>query len=83
MIFDKIHPVYFFIAFAFGLFYCYITKPQPQVVMKFPTPVNAGKIVYKHTDGSCYKYKADKTECPLDRSKIKDQPLSEDFQESK
>ena len=72
---SKIHPIYFIIAFTFGLFFCYLTHPKPQVVMKFPSPYNAGQVTYKGEDDSCYKFKADKVECPMDRSLIKAQPV--------
>ncbi len=75
--FERIHPLYFFLAFAIGLFFCYITNPTPEMVLKFPSPYNAGNIVYKDKSDSCYKYKADKVECPIDKSLIKDQPIVE------
>ncbi len=75
---NKIHPIYFIIAFAVGLFYCYITHPKPEVILKFPSPYNAGHVIYKNeNDESCYRYKADRVECPLDKSLIKPQPISE------
>lgn len=82
MFFEKIHPFYFFLAFAVGLFYCYITNPKPELVMKFPSPQNAGKIVYHDKENNCYKYKADKVSCPSDKKMIKDQPIQEDFKAS-
>jgi hypothetical protein len=75
MFFDKIRPLYFIIAFTFGLLYCYLTKPKPNFVMKFPSPVNADNVTYKNEDGSCYKYKASKEECPIDKKLIKPQPI--------
>lgn len=77
MLFDKIQPLYFFLAFAVGLLYCYISKPPPQIIMKFPSPYNAGQVTYKNEDGTCYKIKSDKSSCPLDKSLIKSQPVSE------
>lgn len=77
MLFDKIHPLYFFVAFGIGLFFCYISKPQPKLILKFPSPVNVGQVTYKTDDGSCYKFKADKESCPADKSKIKAQPVGE------
>ena len=73
---SKIHPLYFIMAFAVGLLFCYLTHPKPDVIVKFPSPYNAGQIVYKDSEDACYKYKADKVSCPLDRSQIKPQPLS-------
>ena len=76
MFFDKIQPLYFLVAFGLGLLYCYISKPKPQVVLKFPSPTNVGKVTYKSGDGSCYKFKANKESCPLDKDLIKPQPLN-------
>ena len=79
MFLDKIHPFYFFLAFAIGLMYCYVTKPRPELVLKFPSPYNAGKITYSDKAENCYKYRADKVNCPTDKNAIKDQPILEDF----
>lgn len=73
---SKIHPIYFIISFAIGLLYCYIAHPKPDVVVKFPSPYNAGQVLYKNDDDTCYRYKADKVACPLDKSLIKPQPIS-------
>jgi hypothetical protein len=78
MFFDKIRPLYFFLAFAVGILYCYIVSPKPQLIMKFPSPYNAGKITYTDKADNCYKYKADKVDCPTDASIIKDQPIIAD-----
>lgn len=78
MLFDKIQPLYFFIAFAVGILYCYISSPKPKLIMKFPSPYNAGKVVYSDKADNCYKYKADKVDCPIDKSVIKDQPIIDD-----
>lgn len=80
-IFAKINPFYFFIAFAIGLFFVYIVTPPPEVIVKFPSPFNAGKIVYKDKSDTCYVYKADNVACPKDKSAIKPQPLFEDYGE--
>jgi hypothetical protein len=72
---SKIHPFYFFLSFAVGLLVCYVTNPKPEVIVKFPSPYNAGQVTYKGDDNTCYKYKADKVQCPLDKSMIKPQPV--------
>lgn len=72
---NKIHPFYFFLSFAVGLLVCYVTNPKPEIIMKFPSPQNAGHITYKGDNDTCYKYKADKVQCPLDKGLIKPQPI--------
>lgn len=68
---DHIDPLYFLVALCLGLLYTYLTAPQPQIVIKYPTPFNAGKITYMDQNDVCYKYQMKKVECPTDRSKIK------------
>ena len=71
-----IKPLYFFLAFAVGLIFVYFTSPPPEIVMKFPSPYNSGKIKYKDelTD-ACYVYEAVASACPADQSLIKMQPM--------
>lgn len=75
----RIRPAYFFGAFAIGLLVCYLMTPSPQVVVKFPSPFNAGQVVYKDKASGCFKFNADKVTCPLDGKGIKAQPIMEDF----
>ncbi len=76
---SRINSFYFFVSFAIGLLFVYVSAPAPEVVVKFPSPYNAGKVTYKDKSDTCYKYKADKVLCPIDKSIIKPQPLFEDF----
>lgn len=79
MFFDKINPLVFFISFGIGLLVCYVYNPKPKVIVKFPSPYNAGKVLYKDNSDSCYKYNASKVACPIDKDLIKEQPIQEDF----
>ena len=58
MISKYIIPFYFFIALFIGLFVAYVSTPVPHVIIKYPTPENAGKIIYRDDADVCYKYKA-------------------------
>ena len=68
---DYINPVAFLIALFIGLFLTYIYSPPKKIIIKWPTPENAGKIIYKDHSDSCYKYKANEINCPEDKTKIK------------
>lgn len=83
MLFDKIRPVPFFIAFAVGILICYLTNPVPELVIKFPTPGSAGNIIYRDKLDNCFIYRANKVACPQDSNKIRPQPVTlEDFETS-
>jgi hypothetical protein len=70
-ILDYIDPLYFLIALTVGLIFTYLTAPQPQMVIKYPTPFNAGKVTYVDQNDVCYKYQMKKVTCPVDQSKVK------------
>lgn len=62
----KIRLAIFLICFSVGMLYVYAVTPTKRAIVKYPTPYNAGKIIYKdETDGTCYKYKAEQTDCPV------------------
>jgi len=45
------------------MFYVYIAAPKPKIIIKYPTPYNANKIVYRNDNDICYKYKVDEIKC--------------------
>jgi len=71
----QINWVAFLIAFAVGIMYVYTVNPPQKVVLKYPNPYNAGKIVYRDATNTCFVFDAVKVLCPSDKSKIKQQPI--------
>ena len=67
---DYIDPLVFLIALSAGLVYTYLSTPQPQIIIKYPTPFNVGKVKYVDDSGVCYRYKMNKVMCPNDKTKI-------------
>jgi hypothetical protein len=54
----------FIIAFSIGILYVYISTPKPVVIIKYPTPYNANKIVYRNPNSEmCYKYEVEEVKC--------------------
>jgi hypothetical protein len=80
--FECIRAGYFFTALALGLMYVYMWTPPPQVVVKFPSPYNAGKVIYRDRDHNCVKYRSERVTCPMDQSKVRPQPIMEEFRSS-
>lgn len=67
--------MFFLCAFAVGLFFVYIFQPQPNIVVKFPSPYNQETIYKNEKTKSCYKYNAENVSCPMDYSLIRPQPI--------
>ncbi len=63
----------FIIALGIGLLVTYVTVPAPKLVIQFPTPFNAGKVVYaghpitsseeKQEGGKAPEFPADAGDC--------------------
>jgi hypothetical protein len=76
----QLRPLWFFAAFAAGLLACYIMTPAPEVVLKFPSPYNAGNVVYNDKAHNCFVYNSTEVACPKDGKGVRPQPIvSESF----
>ena len=54
-----------------GIFFAYITGPQQQVIMVYPTPDNNNKLSFKDKSDTCYKFVSKEVKCPNDITKIR------------
>jgi len=72
---DKINPYVFLIAFCIGIFMCYITQPEPKIIIKHPRPDNVDHVVYRDNNEDCYKYESLEVDCPADRKLVLEHPL--------
>ena len=53
----------FLCGLAVGIFVVYILKPAPMVIHKIPNLENAGELVYKDRNGTCFSYDAKQVDC--------------------
>ena len=72
---DKIDPLFFLISLCIGLFLTYIFTPQPDIIIKYPTPENALQEIYKDDADNCFKFNSKEVPCPKDISDIKSIPM--------
>lgn len=70
-----LHWPSFIIAFALGILYVYLTVPPKHVLLKHPTPFNAGKVTYHDDTGTCFVFKAKELPCPQDPALVADHPI--------
>jgi hypothetical protein len=75
MILDKINPYVFIVCFCIGIFICYITQPEPKIIIQHPRPDNVHKVVYKDDNHDCYKYESEEVDCPADMRMAIDHPI--------
>jgi len=66
----------FILGLIVGVIAILFIKPPENVIYKYPTPDNAGKVIYKDNNGVCYKYSAKEVSCDKNESRLKDFPLN-------
>jgi hypothetical protein len=69
-------------AFALGVAYIYVKSEKPVIVVRWPTPINAGKSVYTDATGDCFVYDAVKAECTADATAPKPAEKPEQLDDS-
>ena len=74
-IFSKIDIPIFLVSFMIGLFMCYLTHPQPKIIIKYPTP--DGDDIFIDDTNTCYKYFSEEVKCPDDKSLINEIPIQQ------
>ena len=73
---DHIRPIPLLAGVVLGIIGFLFVKPPQNVVLKYPTPENAGKIVYKDKNGICYQYKAMSVDCDKNEGRLTEFPIS-------
>ena len=74
-LFDNIQFFPMLISFAVGVFVVYVLKPAPLVIMKYPNLENAGKLIYRDRNGTCFVYETKEVDCNANEGRIKPLPL--------
>ena len=65
----------FLLGFFFGIFFVYILKPAPMVIMKYPNLENTADVIYRDRNGTCFKYETKTVDCDKHEDRIKPYPL--------
>jgi hypothetical protein len=70
----RLYPFVFGI--IIGIISIYFVTPKKEVIHRYPTPDNTGKLTYKDKNGICYKYNAITVDCDKNESRLRDFPLN-------
>jgi hypothetical protein len=73
--FNQLQLLPLLVGLFLGMFMVYVLKPSPNIVYKYPTLDNAGKVVYQDRNGVCFKYHADTVDCNKNEDRITVYPL--------
>ena len=70
-------PIVFIVSLCLGIFFVYLITPLPKVIVKYPTPENSGRVIYKDEAHNCFKIISKEVNCPKNKKEIKSIPLQE------
>jgi hypothetical protein len=65
----------FLFGLTFGIFVVYILKPAAMVITKYPNMENAGDVVYRDRNGTCFQYETKEIDCDKAEDRIRPYPL--------
>ena len=74
-IFNHISFPIFLISISVGLFYVYISVPNPKVIYVYPTPDNIAKFQYKDNADNCFTFDAKEVSCAKAKGTVKKIPV--------
>ena len=74
-IFSQISIKWFLLSFSLGLLLVYCTMPNPEIIVKYPTPDVTNKMVFTDDTNNCYKFNTKEVKCPSDIKKISNFPI--------
>lgn len=61
---------YFLVSLAIGIFFVYISEPEPKVVVIYPTKDTERQFQFKDNVGNCFEMKRVEAQCTNDAHEI-------------
>ena len=58
---------YFFISFAIGVLYIYLSDDYKKVIVVYPNPNNVDENTYVDKSDNCFNYELNPETCPTDK----------------
>jgi len=62
--------VVFFVSFCVGVLFVCLVEAKPEVIVRWPTPDNAGLVTYVDRANNCYEYEPKEVGCTDDAKHI-------------
>ena len=69
-------PIVFIISLCIGIMIVYAITPPPKIIVKYPTPENSGRVIYKDEAHNCFKIFSSEVNCPENKKNIKSIPVT-------
>ena len=74
-LFNHISLPIFLVSLSIGLFYVYISVPNPKVIYVYPTSDNIQKFQYKDRADNCFTFETKEVNCAKAKGQVKKIPV--------
>jgi len=68
----------FIVSLAVGIFFVYLSTPDPTIIYVYPTPDNVKSVEYKDHAGTCFQYQYQEVNCSAFKN-VKTIPVQSDL----
>jgi hypothetical protein len=75
MILQHINFLYILLGIAIGIIAQFVIVPEKKVIVKYPEPSKADGMVFRDSNGTCFKFSATEVECKTNEGNLNDFPL--------
>lgn len=75
MLLDHINWKMIVIGIVVGIIAQYVIVPERKVLIRYPEPSKADAIVFRDSNGTCFKFKATEVNCETSEGNLNDFPL--------
>ena len=75
MLFNHINVLYLLLGAAIGIAAQFVIVPEKKVIIKYPEPSKADAMVFRDSNGTCFKFTASEVDCKSSEGQLNDFPL--------
>jgi hypothetical protein len=75
MIFDHINILYMILGIVIGIIAQFVIIPEKRVIVKYPEPSKADTMIFRDSNGICFKFTASEVDCIANEKILQDFPL--------
>ncbi len=75
MLFEHVKLMYLLLGIAIGIIAQLVVVPEKKVVVKYPEPSKADAMIFRDSNGTCFKFTASELDCNANEGNLNDFPL--------
>ncbi len=75
MLLQHIQFKYLVLGIIIGIIAQFVVVPEKKVIVRYPEPSKAEAMIFRDSNGACFKFKTTEVDCKANEGVLKDFPL--------